>query len=214
MESIALRKTQPSDNDLNQETNNNMVNDDNLNDIMLIYEWVDSFNLSKAKKNISRDFSDGLLLAEMLKKYVPQLVDLNNYPECHSKKLKQINWETLNNKVLKRIGCKISQNEINDVIDCKSNSIEMLLKKVFDVIQKKYNKTIRDEVENTNKNNVNNYYENLKKKLKGKENAVQELKETISVLENQLNSHLEYNQKLENNITEMLEKLKEKGYEI
>ena len=209
MESIALRKTQPSDNDLNQETNNNMVNNDNLNDIMLIYEWVDSFNLSKAKKNISRDFSDGLLLAEMLKKYVPQLVDLNNYPE-----LKQINWETLNNKVLKRIGCKISQNEINDVIDCKSNSIEMLLKKVFDVIQKKYNKTIRDEVENTNKNNVNNYFENLKKKLKNKENAVKELKETISVLENQLNSHLEYNQKLENNITEMLEKLKEKGYEI
>ena len=90
----------------------------------------------------------------------------------------------------------------------------MLLKGVFDVIQKKYNKTIRDEVENTNKNNVNNYYENLKKKLKGKENAVKELKETISVLENQLNSHLEYNQKLENNITEMLEKLKEKGYEI
>ncbi len=90
----------------------------------------------------------------------------------------------------------------------------MLLKKVFDVIQKKYNKTIRDEVENTNKNNVNNYFENLKKKLKNKENAVKELKETISVLENQLNSHLEYNQKLENNITEMLEKLKEKGYEI
>ena len=59
MESIALRKTQSSDNDLNQEINNNMVNDDNLNDIMLIYEWVDSFNLSKAKKNISRDFSDG-----------------------------------------------------------------------------------------------------------------------------------------------------------
>ena len=26
----------------------------------------------------------------MLKKYVPQLVDLNNYPECHSKKLKLI----------------------------------------------------------------------------------------------------------------------------
>ena len=90
----------------------------------------------------------------------------------------------------------------------------MLLKKVFDVIQKKYNKTIRDEVENTNKNNVNNYFENLKKKLKNKENAVKELKETISVLENQLNSHLEYNQKLENNIIEILEKLKEKGYEI
>ena len=52
MESIALRKTQPSDNDLNQETNNNMVNDDNLNDIMLIYEWVDSFNLISQKNPV------------------------------------------------------------------------------------------------------------------------------------------------------------------
>ena len=34
----------------------------------------------------------------------------------------------------------------------------MLLKRVFDVIQKKYNKTIRDEVENINKNNFNNYF--------------------------------------------------------
>ncbi len=85
---------------------------------------------------------------------------------------------------------------------------------MFDVIQKKYNKTIRDEFENTNKNNFNNYFENLKKKLKNKENAIKELKETISVLENQLNFHLEYNQKLENKIIEILEKLKEKGYEV
>jgi hypothetical protein len=35
----------------------------------------------------------------------------------------------------------------------------MLLKRVFDVIQKKYNKIIRDEVENINKNNFNNYFE-------------------------------------------------------
>jgi hypothetical protein len=29
------------------------------NEYMFIYEWVDSLNLSKPKKNISRDFSDG-----------------------------------------------------------------------------------------------------------------------------------------------------------
>ena len=55
MESIGLRKTQTSENDLNQEINNNWVNNDNLNDIILIYEWVNSFNLSKAKKNVSRE---------------------------------------------------------------------------------------------------------------------------------------------------------------
>jgi hypothetical protein len=39
----------------------------------------------------------------------------------------------------------------------------MLLKKIYDVIQKKYNKTIRDEGEYTNKNNFNNYFENRRK---------------------------------------------------
>jgi hypothetical protein len=29
------------------------------NEIMHIYEWVDSITLSRPKKNIARDFSDG-----------------------------------------------------------------------------------------------------------------------------------------------------------
>jgi hypothetical protein len=29
------------------------------NDIMFIYEWVDSVSLSRPKKSIARDFSDG-----------------------------------------------------------------------------------------------------------------------------------------------------------
>jgi hypothetical protein len=29
------------------------------NEMMFIYEWVDSIPLSRPKKNISRDFSDG-----------------------------------------------------------------------------------------------------------------------------------------------------------
>ncbi len=29
------------------------------NQFMFIYEWVDSVNLSRPKKNIARDFSDG-----------------------------------------------------------------------------------------------------------------------------------------------------------
>ena len=40
----------------------------------------------------------------------------------------------------------------------------------------------------------------MKEKWKNKENAIKESKETISVLEIQLNSYLEYNKKLENNI--------------
>ena len=50
------------------------------NELMYIYEWVDSIPLSRPKKNISRDFCDCVLLAEIIKHYIPRLVDLHNYP--------------------------------------------------------------------------------------------------------------------------------------
>jgi hypothetical protein len=73
------------------------------NAIMQIYEWVDSVSLSRPKKNIARDFSDGgiisltpVLLAEMIKEKFPKLVELHNYPEAHSTTTKKYNWSTLN----------------------------------------------------------------------------------------------------------------------
>ena len=36
-----------------------------------IYNWVDEVPLSRTKKNIARDFSDGLLTAEIIHYYLP-----------------------------------------------------------------------------------------------------------------------------------------------
>jgi len=36
-----------------------MKNSQDESDMMHVYEWVDQFNLSRNKKNIARDFSDG-----------------------------------------------------------------------------------------------------------------------------------------------------------
>ena len=208
---------------LNFEENDTPLNNNDLQndfpqdpyDIMPIYEWVDSFQLTKAKKNIARDFSDGLLLAEMIKKYAPKLVDLHNYPECSSKKQKLNNWDTLNNKVLKKLGLRLSKNEIEDVVNCKPNAIELLLKKVYTVIQKIFgNENIREQVEKNNNNNFNNVVENIKKKIKDKDNVIKELNDAISVLENKLKSTLDYNQNLQSKINEVEEKIREKGFDI
>ena len=201
---------------LNFEENDTPLNNNDLQndfpqdpyDIMPIYEWVDSFQLTKAKKNIARDFSDGLLLAEMIKKYAPKLVDLHNYPECSSKKQKLNNWDTLNNKVLKKLGLRLSKNEIEDVVNCKPNAIELLLKKVYTVIQKIFgNENIIEQVEKNNNNNI-------KKKIKDKDHVIKELNDAISVLENKLKSTLDYNQNLQNKINEVEEKIREKGFDI
>ena len=83
--------------------------DDIESELMYIYEWVDSIELSRPKKNIARDFSDGVLLAEIIKSYLPRLVDLHNYPSCSNTKHKESNWNVLNNKVLKRLGIKLTK---------------------------------------------------------------------------------------------------------
>ena len=74
-----------------QEEENLEENEDNK--LMYIYEWVDSIPLSRQKKNISRDFNDAVLLAEMIKFHYPRLVDLHNYPSASSTKAKLVNCE-------------------------------------------------------------------------------------------------------------------------
>jgi len=49
-----------------------------------IYAWVDEIPLSRPKKNITRDFSDGVMVAEIIHNYYPKLVELHNYVLAHS----------------------------------------------------------------------------------------------------------------------------------
>jgi hypothetical protein len=57
------------------------LTEDELNQI---YNWVDSIPLSRPKKNITRDFSDGCMLAEIVAHYYPKFIELHNYSLAHS----------------------------------------------------------------------------------------------------------------------------------
>lgn len=61
-----------------------------------IYNWVDEIPLSRPKKNITRDFADGVLTAEIVQHYIPKLVEIHNYSLAHSQTQKLYNWNTLN----------------------------------------------------------------------------------------------------------------------
>ena len=61
---------------IEQEEDNLEEEEDNK--LMYIYEWVDSIPLSRQKKNISRDFNDAVLFAEMIKYHYPRLVNIHN----------------------------------------------------------------------------------------------------------------------------------------
>jgi len=181
-------------------------------DLIFIYEWIDSLPLSKVKTNFSRDFSDGSLLAEVIKFYLPKLVDLFNYPSSLNSQQKSYNWSTLNNKVLKKIGINLSKNEINDLITCKPNAIEELLKRIYKAIEKKTGKKIIFENKNYNNNNHDNFNNNhnfhenendLKQELLKKKNYVEILKEQIEELKKDLINSQSIQQNLKNQLNEI-----------
>ena len=63
-----------------QQLNDELTEDD----LQIIYNWVDEIPLSRPKRNIARDFSDGVLLAEIIKHYLPKMIDMHNYSQAHS----------------------------------------------------------------------------------------------------------------------------------
>lgn len=95
-----------------------------------IHSWIDSISLSRPKRNISRDFNDGVLLAEIIAAYIPNLVELHNYPAASSLKQKVYNYETLNNRVLKKLGYTIPKQLIEDIVNCKVGAIEIVLNSI------------------------------------------------------------------------------------
>ena len=209
------------ENEGSQEEENLDDNEDNK--LMYIYEWVDSIPLSRQKKNISRDFNDAVLLAEMIKYHYPRLVDLHNYPSASSTKAKLVNWETLNKKVLKKLGVKITKDEIKDIVNSKPMAIENLLDRLYHLIhgtpqessnskkninmaQQKNN--IFKNKQNSNLNEINNLDNNdesneLINAINEKDQEIANLKEYIETLEQKLKISADKQNQLEQKIKEL-----------
>ena len=164
--------------------NNNKPGEKINLELMYIYNWLDTLTLSHPKKNISRDFSDGQLLAEVIKHYLPKMVDLNNYLPASTTNQKCYNWNTLHTRVLKKINVKLSKKEINDIIMCKSLAIEHLLEKVYVGIEKTIGKSLgfKKDDDYVPENSI----EELKKNLKNKKIDLKSLKEVVEDLEKKL----------------------------
>lgn len=111
------------------------VNDDEL---ATLYAWIDNIpKLSRPKRNITRDFADGVMLAEVIHFHMPKLVEIHNYQAASSKKQKKGNWDTLNKKVLRKFKkIQVPENVIEAIITCKPGMVEVVLAHVRRAIMK------------------------------------------------------------------------------
>ncbi len=169
-----------------------------------IYSWIDAVPLSRPKRNIARDFSDGVLLAEVVAAYFPHLVEIHNYPAANSQKQKIYNFETLNNRVLKKLGFTIPRPVIEDIVNCKPGSVEHVLN-TLQYKMAKYRERKQSDVspssreddqprvsEVINNANVRSNNPRVQSNVKSaidqdilmeKEQQVRELQETVEILE-------------------------------
>ena len=89
-----------------------------------VTEWINGLKLSRKIQNYPKDFSDGVLYAEILKKHFPKFIEMHNYIPTLNQKKKEINWATLNYKVLKKIALLISKKGIDRIVKMEKDYVE------------------------------------------------------------------------------------------
>ncbi|XP_022098352.1 sperm flagellar protein 1-like [Acanthaster planci] len=103
---------------------NDLLDDERLQDL---YAWVDEIPLSRVKKNMTRDFSDGVLVAEIVHHFVPKIVELHNYTPANSTQQKMSNWGTLNRKVFPKLGFSVQEMVMRSICNSRPGVVEAFL---------------------------------------------------------------------------------------
>lgn len=100
------------------------LNEEELQDL---YAWIDKIPLSRPKRHITRDFSDGVMAAEVVKYFFPKLVDLHNYVPASGTQQKLSNWELLNRKVFSKLNFHVTEDTVSKIILNAPGAIEPVL---------------------------------------------------------------------------------------
>ncbi|XP_014822236.1 PREDICTED: sperm flagellar protein 1 isoform X2 [Calidris pugnax] len=96
-------------------------------ELRALYRWLDAVPLSRPRRNIARDFSDGVLAAEVVKFFFPAMVQLHSYVPASSTPQKLANWGHLNRKVLSKLNFSVPEDVIQQVVQCQPGIVEQVL---------------------------------------------------------------------------------------
>ena len=167
-----------------------------------ISAWIDSLLLSRQRRNMSRDFSDGVLVAEIVHHFHPSLVELHNYQATSSPGVKLRNWETLNMKVFKKLGFGLHPKDFEGCANVTPGMIEKVLKRLrlalesgpvtgrlttpslIDSDKRVYPPSIPDQLVNKNQPALKaDPLEVLRTQLTGQTERIADLERTVEILQ-------------------------------
>uniref|UniRef100_A0A3B5Q0F4 Sperm flagellar 1 n=1 Tax=Xiphophorus maculatus TaxID=8083 RepID=A0A3B5Q0F4_XIPMA len=99
--------------------------------------WIDKIPFSRPKKNVSRDFSDGVMVAEIVKHYFPRIVDIHNYITSCKTQQKRNNWKLLNKKVFSKLDFYVSEDMVEKIVSSTPGVILQVLFSLKEKLEKK-----------------------------------------------------------------------------
>ncbi|CAF3261486.1 unnamed protein product, partial [Rotaria sp. Silwood2] len=92
-----------------------------------ILAWLDTIPLSRPVHNLEVDFSDGILIAEIVAYFFPEYVDLEMFQVARNMSQRTKNWRLLNSDVLPKISLHAPGTLVYDITNGDNRAVELFL---------------------------------------------------------------------------------------
>ncbi|XP_057608944.1 spermatogenesis-associated protein 4 [Chionomys nivalis] len=112
-----------------------------------VLRWLQGLDLSFFPRNITRDFSNGYLVAEIFCIYYPWDLRLSSFENGTSLKVKLDNWAQIE-KFLAKKKFKLPKELIHGTIHCKAGVPEIMIQEVYTLLTHREIKCVQDDYAN------------------------------------------------------------------
>ncbi|XP_028016875.2 spermatogenesis-associated protein 4 [Eptesicus fuscus] len=112
-----------------------------------VLRWLQSLDLTFFPRNISRDFSNGFLIAEIFAIYYPWDLNLSSFENGTSLRVKLDNWAQLE-KFLAKKKIRLPRELIYGTIHCKAGVPEILIQEVYTLLTHQEIQSVQDDLVN------------------------------------------------------------------
>jgi hypothetical protein len=92
-----------------------------------ILAWLDTIPLSRPVRNLDTDFSDGILVAEIVAYFFPEYVDLDLFHPARNMSQRTKNWRILNSDVLPKLSLHAPGTVVHDITNGDHRAVELFL---------------------------------------------------------------------------------------
>ena len=92
-----------------------------------ILAWLDTIPLSRPVRSLDHDFSDGILVAEIVAYFFPEYVDLDLFHIARNMTQRTKNWRLLNSDVLPKLSLHAPGTVVHDITNGDNRAVELFL---------------------------------------------------------------------------------------